>query len=68
MIRRRRRLLAALLATTLVGCAPESGVVTSTRWSYVCVRDAGGESGCHKVRHDLAVRCHVGDRWPDCIT
>lgn len=66
MIRALLALCMAVVVVALTGCGPASGTVTNTRWSYVCVRDSFGAEGCHKVRHSVAVRCHAGDRWPDC--
>lgn len=66
MIRRLLTAVLALAALAALAACDDPGIVTSTRWSYVCVQANGGGTDCHKVRHDIAVRCHVGDHWPDC--
>jgi hypothetical protein len=63
-----RLLLVAAIVLALAACAQDGGTVTRTRRTYVCVRpDDGGLTLCHKRAHSAVVRCHVGDRWPDCI-
>jgi hypothetical protein len=71
--------LAATIATIAVlvlsGCGGPDGVITalwSTRASsgitiwHMCTRGDDGRHGCREVGVGIAMRCHVGDRWPDC--
>lgn len=68
-----RRAALALVAAALVmaGCAPKSGVVTSSdrsgRNNWLVCAELDDETGCTLVGISDGPRCQVGEIYPDCL-
>ena len=68
-----KRMLAALplAALALTGCAPESGVVTSSdqsgRSNWLVCAELDGDTGCTLVGVSDGPKCQVGEIYPKCL-